>query len=263
MDLSDNLKESIRAEAAKTPDAECCGIIVTGETLKPCHNVSPAPKTSFVIGSSQLAELAKVIPPIAFYHSHVGQETGFSLVDRYVSEQVKLPSVIYHLPTDSFKVYEPMGFEVPLLGRPYFRGALDCNSLVKDYYKRTLNIEIEDIWAAGSRFLKMTYDQLEWLVESMENPEKHGQVGHLVPEITKLYYQMLSDSGFSRVETLQEHDMVLIKSNYFNAPVHVMVYIGRDTVIHHPAPKTSVMTRFTAGYSKSKCEFYRHNLCKN
>ncbi len=262
MILSDVLKGKIRSEARVNPEMECCGLILltlNGEEFRPCRNMSRAPSTSFLISEGRLEELKSEGQIIGIYHSHLNKDDNKpSEVDQLVSEKVNLPSIIYCLPTDEFCVYEPKGQEISLLNRPYFRGVFDCYSLVKDYYKRNLNIELPDMWMEACRKSGLSFDEVVDRLMNIDSDDQETK-NKATDDYRAFFAPCLLEHGFKNVDSTQKNDIIIIKSDVTMLPVHVMVYIGNNTVIHHPIFKRSVQMTISPKSIRA-CQIFRHPL---
>jgi cell wall-associated NlpC family hydrolase len=125
---------------------------------------------------------------------------------------------------------------VPLIGRSFSHGVLDCYTLVKDYYKRELNIELQNY-----------FHQNDWW-EKGEN----------------LYVDNFKDQGFIEINDkndIQKYDAFLIKllSSVSN---HAAIYIGGDTILHHVYGRLSNRQTYSGYWRKHTTHHLRHkSLC--
>lgn len=146
MQLEDLNKNLIIEDCENRPHEEACGILIQQKDgvveVIPCENKSPTPKKSFIISQETIDKfLIDDGKLISYYHSHIREsENGPSWLDKAVSEQTKLESIVYNIKTKKFFIYSPMGWTAPLLGREYAMGFFDSFSLVKDVYKNDLKI---------------------------------------------------------------------------------------------------------------------------
>ena len=131
----DFIKEKIKNEVSKNPETENCGIVFDNDLIFPCTNASDDPINNFIIRTEDFEKSKKIGTPIGFYHNHV-TTSDFSELDKLVSEETKLNCFLYNLAADSLNVYEPKGYEVPYVNRPFIIGIFDCLILVQNYYQR-------------------------------------------------------------------------------------------------------------------------------
>lgn len=85
----------------------------------------------------------------AIVHSHPDELARASEADKVACEASGLPWLIVSvLKEDGVPVasevnqIEPCGYEAPLIGRTFAHGVTDCFSLIVDYYKRELGIQL-------------------------------------------------------------------------------------------------------------------------
>jgi cell wall-associated NlpC family hydrolase len=115
----------------------------------------------------------------------------------------------------------PDDYEAPLVGRSFVHGVLDCYSLIKDYYKRELGIELPHF-------------------ERRDNWWNLGE---------NLYMEKFTEAGFATFKgPIQKHDVVIMQ--VYNSPVpnHAGVYIGNDQILHHMYNRLSTRDVYGGGY---------------
>lgn len=227
MILTEKIKKSIKDQSLSKPNEEICGILyLNGEKIEifPCQNIAEDPKRFFSISGENYFNCSKLGKIIAIYHSHLN-ENDFSEFDKLNAEKHKINFIIYSIKTDDFYYYEPCGYEIPLLNRNYVVGYMDCFSLIKDYYKQKCNIIIEEL-THPYRF-----------VYGKENHPENNRVYDILPEFFK-------SNGFIEVNDLKKHDLILCKTAKIPSPVHSLVYIGDNQVIHHPREQKAIIEPF-------------------
>ena len=115
-----------------------------------------------------------------------------------------------------------------MLGRTYDFGTNDCYSLVRDYYREKLNIELSAInfednwWNKGLNYFDDLYEAFGWY----------------------------------EVETPQEHDMIIF-SVLSNIPNHCGVYLGEGLFLHHAENRLSCRESIYSGWSKHITRYIR------
>ena len=246
MNLSDEQKNKIKEHALKENPKECCGLILSDESLLEMENKSFFPEDTFYINFEDLPNELSLDQIKAFYHSHpLGGEK--SSIDMYFSHKRNLPFIIYDLQKDSFSQYSPKGFyELPLIGRDFLTNEIDCITLVIDYYKRNLNLEIQDIVHP---------------IREIEpnNWKNHTEFWKYNRKDNITFVELFQDRGFRIVPKPQEHDLVLSDNGLIKALSHVGVYLNDDMVIHHPYPAKSIKQPFINFKRDSQILFMRHN----
>lgn len=109
----------------------------------------------------------------------------------------------------------PEGYEAPLVGRMFHHGVLDCYTLVRDWYKRELAVELPDFDRSD-----------EWWNDGTSS----------------LYLDNFEKAGCVRTDgsELQRGDILLIQiRSKNNTPNHAAVYIGDGKILHHPYGRLS------------------------
>ena len=229
--------ESIRQHAESTFPTECCGLISVRngkEMYTPCKNIS-AEKDTFIMDPKDYVEVADKSTITSIVHSHCYINAQPSEADKVGCESTNLPWVIYALPTHQVHQFDPSGYVAPLIGREFRHGVLDCYSLIRDYYDRTLGIKIKDY----------PRDYEWWL---------NGK---------NLYLDNFTDAGFKQVdlEDLREHDVILMKMAS-PTPNHGAVYLGNNVILQHIHGRLSSKDVYGGWYHKATTHVLRHgDLC--
>ncbi len=80
----------------------------------------------------------------AFWHSHVRQGLDPSDADLVSCKKSGVPWLIYGFPNRRRKwIYPEQCLDLPLVGREFHHGVVDCYTLIRDYFK-TLRIHLPD-----------------------------------------------------------------------------------------------------------------------
>lgn len=209
-------REAAVTHAIATYPQESCGLVVVfkgKERYIACRNLAESKDDQFVMSPEDYAAAEDMGEITAIVHSHPDYPSEPSEADRVSCEASGLPWYILaiHRQDDSSLKFisesaiTPCGFEAPLIGRTFVHGVLDCYTLVCDWYKRELGIELphyerEDEW---------------W---------NKGQ---------DLYLEHYQKHGFERISgEPQVGDVILMQ---VRAPKvnHAGVYIGDGQFIHH------------------------------
>ncbi len=245
MFINQENKEVIRQQALRESPKECCGVFyIPEETMvpvaMPCQNIDEDPINFFTVSPNDYLTASLKGKIGAYYHSHLESDT-FSDFDRLVAEKFKLGCIMYHLPTDKFYEYSPIGYELPLVGRQYTIGFVDCFSLVKDYYFRNLNILLPEF--------THPYRGIEHKSDHPDNNSKHD----VLPD-----YFLLN--GFSEVKSVKEGDVILMNTADILSPVHCAIYKAGNHILHHPFKKISKLDLYKDIHKKYTTHIFRHNL---
>ena len=223
-------KEIIKYLFDKYPE-EACGLIVNkkGKAVWiPCENTAEDKKENFIISSTDYIRASLSGDLMAIVHSHPDASPEPSEHDKKTSNFLGIPYIIYSLPDIEKVVYNPDYKRNPLIGREYSFGEQDCYSLVRDYYRQELNIE-----------LPTTVFEDDWWEKGLN------------------YFDDLFDSfGFQKVDNLEKNDLIFFK---VMAPIanHVGVYLGEDLFLHHAVNRLSCRESVNSVWRKYITGYYR------
>ena len=210
--LSSEDKEIVNDLFEKYPE-EGCGLLVNkrGKIVWiPCENVAEDKNEGFVISPSDYIKANLIGDLYAVVHSHPDASCEPSEKDKKTSDFLRIPYIIYSLPEVEKYVYTPKEIRTPLLGREYEFGVNDCWSLVRDYYKTELEIELpmlqfeDDWWEKGLNYFGDLYESF----------------------------------GFEKVETPEKHDGIMFQV-MAQVPNHCGVYLGEGLFMHHAVNRLS------------------------
>jgi len=211
--------EAIKKHALQEYPRESCGAILEGGYY-PCTNIAQRPKGDFEISSKEWAFVMGLTPK-AFVHSHpvdkgIRWEPGVgydcpSEVDMMGQLNSGLPWGI--VLTDGSKVapafwWGNFSLNVPLVGRPFRHGAMDCYSLIRSWYWQNKKVFLPE-FPRGDMWWDKT-------------PEKN------------MYNSGFPEAGFVSYETdnpsVGDVFIMQVKSDVDN---HGGVYTGSGVVLHH------------------------------
>lgn len=240
MYINQHCLDQIAAHAAQQQPHECCGLIVQlndGINYWPCTNVSPQ-LNRFEIAAQDYAEAADSGKLRMIVHSHVNLSAEPSQADLHGCELSGLPWLIYSYPRGDYHVIVPNGFKLELIGRQFVWGLTDCFTLIRDYYRDLLSIELAT--PEGG------YQPNFW---------KQG----------KTYYSRFKEWGFVELtedQSLQPHDILLMQINSPDEPNHAAVYIGNGQILHHVENRLSGRVQYGGSWQKITRYRVRHqSLC--
>lgn len=226
-------KEGFRLFASSNYPNEVCALLVIQkgiETLFRCENIAKEKKSNFIISPESYAQADSLGEIVGIVHSHTTGRAKPSEADLVSCEAHGLPWVIYSTQYDSWYEFNPTGYRAGLVGRPFSYGVLDCFSLVRDYYKEKLSIEVMD-------FPRVDEDAF-----------KKGQ---------SLYEENLEQAGFKKVSELQKHDVILMQLGH-KVPCHAAIYLGDDLILHHLRGRLSSRDVYGGLYKKTTRFFCRY-----
>jgi proteasome lid subunit RPN8/RPN11 len=229
--LSYRLKKAIAYEASQCAPEECCGFIVDGEIM-PCKNAHNSPETNFAIAAEDYARAEEKGKIEAIYHSHIGGIDAFSMHDLKACKQCNVPWVMIHIPSNNFHYIDPTG-NAPYEGREWTYGLHDCYALLRDFYAREFNIQLDDF--------ERKHDE-EWL-----NPE------------WSMFMENYESQGFYEVGRPGKKGDMLLMRMQSPQPNHVGVMNGNGACFyHHLSNRLSQSSVYGGYWAKVTVKVLRH-----
>lgn len=225
--------EKIRSHALETPNVEVCGFLVNvlgSEEIIKAHNISSSPDKFFTIAPEDYILAEKLGSIVAIYHSHPSSDLA-SDGDKASCSRGSLPWIIYSVASDKFDYLESDQSIAPLLGRQFIWGVYDCGTLIRDYYKSNLNVDL----------VYTPYEPMFW-----KDPNSEP------------YMDKLMRNGFVPVDSLQVNDIILMQLLSSDVPNHVAVYVENGMILNHVSKRLSSREVY-GGYWRevTKC-YMRH-----
>lgn len=107
-EIPENILDEIKIFCKHKTNEESCGLIVLEDKkiiFKPCKNISPNPRFSFLISPKKIIEY----DPICIVHSHLNSSAYPSEKDRISSDELCIPFLIYSLRDNVFFLYNNIG----------------------------------------------------------------------------------------------------------------------------------------------------------
>jgi len=210
--MNTKVLEDIFEHAKSCYPKECCGLIVMikrRHRYKPCRNITNN-KGSFVIHPEDYADAEDSGDVLKVVHSHCNQNAKPSQADLVGCEKSGIPWVIVSWPTKQVREFKPTGYEAPLIGREFIHGTIDCYSLIRDYYKQELGIELLDFVRPDN-----------WW-------HKKGN----------LYLENFGKAGFVETDQLEKHAVILMQIGS-PVPNHAAIHLGDNIILHHVQKRLS------------------------
>ena len=217
-----NWKDAARAHAKDQDPKESCGLLlhIKGkEKYFPCRNLSMTAFQCFIIDPEDYIKADNTGDIIAVIHSHPVTPPVASQSDKVACEQSGLVWHIVNPKTESWGYLEPTGYKAPILGRQWAWGVTDCYTLVRDWYKEKLNIDLID-WHRPTT-----------LEEFNKNP---------------MFEKCAEKTGFRELrpdEKLINGDL-LFMSIFSNNLNHVAIFVDGD-VLHHLTDRLSCIEPYS------------------
>jgi proteasome lid subunit RPN8/RPN11 len=223
--MTPEIENEIRAHALEAYPLECCGLVInTGSVLvyKRCRNLAESPKGQFVMCAEDRADAEDMGEIVRLVHSHPQVSARPSEADLVQCEASGLEWTIVHVSrspddgtvsTGEMYSFKPSGYVAPLRGRSFHYGVLDCYTLIKDYYKRELGIELPHY----------EYEHLWW---------EKGQ---------DLYMERFRSAGFEPiVGQMRQNDVIIMQVRAKKAN-HAGIYMGDGLILHHLMDRLSTL----------------------
>ena len=240
--LTKSIKKAINAHALAEYPRESCGVVV-GKEYIPCKNISPD-NAQFEIFPVDLVGASSEGEIKAYVHSHPDGSCEPSMPDKVQMNLHGKPWIITN-GTD-VALHKPNDYKAPLLGREYHHGLLDCFTIVKDYYQRELNININD------------YPRADTWWESAESKP--------------LYLDNFKAEGFVEVDNVQKHDVILVRLGRTEHVNHALIFIGdgalkseetervigNELILHHPYNRQSIREIYGEAWQRRAAIIVRH-----
>lgn len=225
MELTDQIKKEIKEHCLSDVENECCGLILSNGKVIPCENRASDSDVHFIINSWDIKKAKEEGWVSATYHSHVkvkeDEEDKLSNDDKIISEYFNIEFVLYSIKNDEFCTYQPTGKPIEYVGRPYIRHVLDETHLIRDYYKRELNIEIK-----------------------VKNRNKEG---------------FLKENGFGEENGGKKGDILLINWAGDKNDKRLGIYVGGDKILVQPEFEQSKIVDYNYGLKNWTAKMFRHN----
>jgi cell wall-associated NlpC family hydrolase len=223
---------------------EACGLIVTGDYI-PCANIHEEPNRAFRVDSEIVSKYVIAGTLEAVIHSHPIHLYGGNNktdprtpthADQVAWQAGKWPWAIYA--TNGTEVSDPLWLDdtviPPLIGREFIHGVYDCLSIIRDYYRSELNIQLPN----------------------------HPRSWHWWDNGHNLYEDNFKAFGFYEIPASEArlHDVALFQ---VASPVinHGAVITGTNEITHHLMHRLSGRDSL-ARWSKQIVKYIRHKDVK-
>ena len=238
---SGHVFEAIYAHAGAVQPRECCGLLYRPSgtrklTYMPAANVWPeAEGDRFSVDPADYAHAEDQGEIVAIVHSHPNASANPSMADRVGCERSGLPWIIVGWPSGMVKQLEPEGWQAPYKGREFTHGVLDCYTLIQDWYRRELAVELPDVERRD-----------DWWQDRPGRPHDD------------LYMQHFAAAGFVAMQgEPQRHDLIVmqVKADVAN---HGAIYLGDGVMLHHLHGQLSTETVYGGYWLRHTVALLRH-----
>lgn len=227
--FSVKIKKEIKDHAISEVPNEVNGLILRIEDnyqVYRCKNLSYTPNEHAILSPIDYINAENIGQIVGYYHSQ--KNSGASLIDNLTSISHNIYSIIYCWENDTFYVIEPNLKNY--LFQDFQIGQNDCFSLVKNYYKEELNIELSDYNRGNNWYIKDPY----LISRSFEN------------------------EGFREIDMddMRLHDVILFGDE--DDIVHLAIYQKNKMILHHPRGNKSCIEYLNHHYIKRISKVIRH-----
>lgn len=226
-------KQAFEAYAKAYAPNEACGLLIIKdgvESFFPAKNIAIDKRHNFIIAPEDYAEAETQGTVIGIIHSHVQGAPRPSQADLVSCETHGITWHLYSVELNCWHKFNPSGYKAPLVGREFKFGVLDCLTLVRDYYRQELNMNLPD------------YERWD------ESAFKRGE---------SLYEKHMNKWGFYQVKDLQKNDIILMQIGY-SVPSHAAIYLGDGWMLHHLRNRLSSRDLFGGIYLRGAKLFCRY-----
>lgn len=209
---------------------ECCGVVIVFKgRLRYIRCTNLLSGDIFCIDPQDFSAAEDLGEVVAIAHSHPNIPASPSQADIIACNRSGIPWIIVSIPSEEHYLLNPEEFNVPLVGRQFFHGVLDCYSLIRDYYKQELNIDLNDYPR-----------EPEWW--------NKGQ---------NLYLENFKKENFLEVNTAEKHDIILMQ-NGSDTVNHGGIYLGDSIILHHSPNRLSSRDVYGGYWRKNTRLILRH-----
>ncbi len=227
------VRRQIKEFSLQNKNEESCGVIIHKDgnyNAILCRNLAENRKYNFVVDPKDYFKASKMGQICCIFHSQTSIIP--SELDIINSKGHNIPSLIYSIDKDDFTFLDPSNLTLnKYIGRNFELGKNDCLTLVQDYYKNELNINISN-FDRNSAFSELDSDII---IKSYKN------------------------EGFKIIELDEINKYDLIGFRFKNKNIHhLAVYLGQNLFLHHQGNKYSNVEIFTKEYKKRAELILRH-----
>lgn len=231
--MTEENKAQFLEHAISQQPREACALLIVEkgrEKLIICKNIA-FESFDFVIDPNDYIRAAGLGEIVGVVHSHVGKPPLPSEADKVACSKGNVPWFIVATLTGEWHEFAPNNYKAPLVGRTWAHGVLDCYSIIVDYYKEFLNIELPNFER-----------DFQWW--------KKGE---------NLYLNGFKKAGFFEVpfEDMQKNDVILMQ---IDSPVinHGAIYLGDGLFLQHLQNRLSSRDVYGGYWQKNTVKIVRY-----
>jgi proteasome lid subunit RPN8/RPN11 len=231
MTLSKEIKRKIKEHSLRESPREACGLITRKQGVLSAHEALNNSEDihRFRINAFDYVRASGEGQIVAVYHSHQ-KGYNFSELDKLNSQTHELIYILYCLENNSFLTYDPKNEFNNYIGKDFKWGTSDCFTLVRDFYKEELNIDIGDY------------------------PREDGWEKKFGP----LFDKYFEKENFKEIKNLKKYDGILFRTRKDGPSVHCAVYLGEGLMLHQPRNTISRIDEYDERFKKITSKIVRH-----
>jgi len=211
---------------------EAVGLVVSVRgkpSYVPCRNQSEEPD-HFILHPEDYVAAEDLGDIVAVVHSHPDAGPEPSLHDIASHSVGRIAWWIVGLQDGAVTWHEmPAAGEMPLEGRAFVHGVIDCYTLIRDYYRLERGVTLMDF-----------HRKDDWW-HSGEN----------------LYVENFTKAGFVEVDTPSNGDVILMAIGS-PTPCHGAIWLDGDILLHHLYSRLSCREVYGAAYRERTTHILRY-----
>lgn len=221
--LTPFIESEIKKHSLEFPKEEVCGFVLDNNTIFRARNISSLKNKTFSVYPLDYLAAEEKGKIVAVYHSHILTKE-FSEFDKVNSTNHNKIYVMYCLKSDSFHIFYPNNYSNKYIGRQFNYKTNNCYTIIKDFYKNELNINIE------ANIPELNEDWYK------NNP-------NLILDEFNKSTQFKSISNWQ--QNIKKYDIIFFNYlNIDNSPHHLGMYIDDGIFLHLPRRQYSKMEIF-------------------
>tara|TARA_B100000131_G_C18107455_1_gene608430 strand:- start:530 stop:1381 length:852 start_codon:yes stop_codon:yes gene_type:complete len=279
MNLTEEIKNKIISHSKREYPNECGGIILTSIdedvtmvndslTVIESKNLSSNPQEEFVMAKELINRYHSNIKFI--YHSHTKGQKSFSTRDKMVSEKLEVPLVLFDHKNKTFDFYYPNGFIPSLTGRSWEDtnscNKIGCFSVVSDYYKKILKIEMSDYEKIEIvKNVNLSESDITTMLAGTKSNKRLMEMINAYRE-NQSFDLYLEQNSFVEVSDLKKHDIIGMKGTdkkfaqklNIDFSIHFAIYLEGGVILHQPYMRDSRIEKLTNDHRSLIHKIYRH-----
>ena len=238
MILQEEIKKIIKEHALQEKPKECCGLIIEEASrfsAVKCRNISEDPQNIFSLSPHDYLQASRRGKIKALYHSHTNDKEQFSPYDKANSQAHCLDFILYNTEKNIFAFFDYKKNKTLIYKKPFASQSSDCYTLVKEHFLKS-----------GVKLVDKNKSRIDpnW---SKTNPGLIEEIFNINPELKR-----------GSKDDLKKEDIFVFELGKGNGPVHVGIYLGDDTFMHHPRDKYPCIEPLNKIYKNKIYDVYRH-----